>query len=92
MKVALDIAAVAGRRGRADDAPQQGLGNKFLDDLRHADVLLHVVDASGTTNAKGEPSEGYDPLLDVRWLREEIEAYVVSCSLCIRRLYCVHCN
>ena len=30
----------------------QGLGNKFLDDLRNADLLLHVIDASGTTNAK----------------------------------------
>jgi ribosome-binding ATPase YchF (GTP1/OBG family) len=29
-----------------------GLGNKFLDDLRHADVLLHIIDASGTTNEK----------------------------------------
>jgi ribosome-binding ATPase YchF (GTP1/OBG family) len=29
-----------------------GLGNKFLDDLRHADVFLHVIDASGTTNEK----------------------------------------
>ena len=28
----------------------RGLGNKFLDDLRHADALVHVVDASGTTD------------------------------------------
>lgn len=27
----------------------KGLGNKFLDDLRHADALIHVVDVSGTT-------------------------------------------
>lgn len=32
----------------------RGLGNKFLDDLRHADVLIHVVDVSGTTDAEGE--------------------------------------
>lgn len=30
----------------------QGLGNKFLDDLRTADILLHIVDVSGTTNEK----------------------------------------
>lgn len=30
----------------------RGLGNKFLDDLRHADVLVHIVDVSGTTNEK----------------------------------------
>lgn len=33
----------------------KGLGNKFLDDLRHADALVHVVDVSGTTDAEGEP-------------------------------------
>ncbi len=31
---------------------EQGLGNKFLDDLRQADVLLHIIDVSGTTNEK----------------------------------------
>lgn len=31
----------------------KGLGNKFLDDLRHADALVHVVDVSGTTDAEG---------------------------------------
>lgn len=30
------------------------MGNKFLDDLRHADALIHVVDVSGTTDAEGE--------------------------------------
>lgn len=35
----------------------KGLGNKFLDDLRHADALIHVVDVSGTTDA-----EGWSPL------------------------------
>lgn len=31
----------------------KGLGNRFLDDLRHADALIHVVDVSGTTDAEG---------------------------------------
>jgi ribosome-binding ATPase YchF (GTP1/OBG family) len=31
----------------------RGLGNKFLDDLRKADGLIHVVDVSGTTDAEG---------------------------------------
>lgn len=30
----------------------KGLGNQFLDDLRHADALVHVVDVSGTTDAE----------------------------------------
>lgn len=32
----------------------KGLGNRFLDDLRHADGLIHVVDVSGCTDAEGE--------------------------------------
>ena len=31
----------------------KGLGNRFLDDLRHADALVHVVDVSGTTDSEG---------------------------------------
>lgn len=36
-----------------------GLGNQFLDDLCGAHVLLHIIDASGTTNEKGENTSGY---------------------------------
>lgn len=31
----------------------RGRGNAFLSDLCDADVLVHVVDASGTTDSKG---------------------------------------
>ena len=31
----------------------KGLGNKFMDDLRQADVLIHVVDAAGSTDLDG---------------------------------------
>ena len=31
----------------------RGLGNKFLDDLRQADALIHVIDASGGTDEEG---------------------------------------
>lgn len=54
----------------------RGLGNKFLDDLRHADALIHVVDASGRTNAEGENTRGYDPSRDIAWLRGEIVAWI----------------
>ncbi|MHA1616123.1 MAG: redox-regulated ATPase YchF [Candidatus Njordarchaeales archaeon] len=53
----------------------RGLGNKFLDDLRQADVLLHIVDASGSFDADGRPlgKPGmWDPLKDVAFLEEEI--------------------
>lgn len=54
----------------------RGLGNKFLDDLRHADCLIHVVDASGTTDAEGKNAQGYNPLQDVDWLQDEIFRWV----------------
>ncbi|KAJ2559840.1 hypothetical protein EV175_000154 [Coemansia sp. RSA 1933] len=54
----------------------RGLGNKFLDDLRNADVLIHVVDASGTTDDNGRETKGYDPIDDIQWLRKEIEDWV----------------
>ncbi len=51
----------------------RGLGNKFLDDLRQADVLLHIVDASGSVDEEGRPTSNYNPANDVAWLEEEIE-------------------
>ncbi|KYQ89304.1 hypothetical protein DLAC_09963 [Tieghemostelium lacteum] len=56
----------------------KGLGNQFLDDLRTADVLLHVVDVSGTTNEKGEETTGYDPINDIQWLKDEIHAWIFN--------------
>ncbi|EFA85445.1 Hypothetical 45.2 kDa GTP-binding protein [Heterostelium album PN500] len=56
----------------------KGLGNQFLDDLRHAHVLLHVVDVSGTTNEKGEETTGYDPINDVQWLKDEIHQWIYN--------------
>lgn len=53
-----------------------GLGNKFLDDLRSAAVLVHVVDVSGTTDEKGQATSDYDPIDDIAWLREEIELWI----------------
>jgi ribosome-binding ATPase YchF (GTP1/OBG family) len=54
----------------------RGLGNKFLDDLRQADALIHVVDVSGTTDAEGKATRGYDPLNDIEWLQEEIFCWI----------------
>ncbi len=50
----------------------KGMGNQFLDDLRQASVLIHIVDCSGTTNEKGEPTKGYNPEEDIKFLEEEI--------------------
>ncbi|KAK3044855.1 hypothetical protein LTS18_000173, partial [Coniosporium uncinatum] len=56
----------------------KGLGNKFLDDLRHADALVHVVDVSGTTDAEGKATRGYDPSNDIVWLRSEISRWILG--------------
>jgi ribosome-binding ATPase YchF (GTP1/OBG family) len=64
----------------------RGRGNKFLNDLTDADVLVHVLDASGTADV-----EGYDlgveedgrpngaashPLNDMEWIRTELIEWV----------------
>jgi len=67
--------------GLVPDAWQgKGLGNKFLDDLRTADVLIHVVDASGSLNAEGEQIDlgAWDPLVDVEFLEREIAMWLVE--------------
>ena len=58
----------------------KGMGNQFLDDLRQADALIHVIDVAGTTNEKGEPIApgSYDPVNDVRFLEEEIDLWYVG--------------
>ena len=66
---AIDVA------GLVPDAHKgKGLGNKFLDDLRQAHALIHIVDASGSTDEEGNPCEigTYDPLKDVEFLEKEI--------------------
>ena len=52
----------------------KGLGNKFLGDLSRADALIHVIDASGSTDSEGKIIEPgtWDPLKDVTFLENEI--------------------
>jgi ribosome-binding ATPase len=58
----------------------KGRGNQFLDDLRQADALIHVVDASGSVNAEGEPVEtgSYDPCKDIIFLEEELDMWYLG--------------
>jgi len=58
----------------------RGLGNKFLDDLRKADVLIHVVDASGSTNEEGipVPPGSRDPEEDIKFIMDEIDEWFFS--------------
>ncbi|MDQ2071666.1 redox-regulated ATPase YchF [Haloarcula sp. H-GB4] len=58
----------------------RGLGNQFLDELSTADVILNVVDASGGTDAEGEPVEvgEHDPVEDVHFIEEEMDLWIAS--------------
>ncbi|MEM5778471.1 MAG: redox-regulated ATPase YchF [Candidatus Aenigmatarchaeota archaeon] len=56
----------------------RGLGNQFLNDIIQADMLINVVDVSGTTDSEGQPTEGYDPSNDVRFLENEIDLWFVD--------------
>ncbi len=56
----------------------KGMGNQFLDDLRQADIFIHVVDSSGTTDEEGNPVDNYDPINDIEWLNNELDAWVYS--------------
>jgi len=71
--VPVDLMDVAGLVPGASEG--KGLGNQFLDDLREADVFIHIVDASGTTDIEGKPTEGYNPCDDVRFLEEELNKW-----------------
>lgn len=57
----------------------RGKGNRFLNDLCDATVLVHVVDASGTADAQGNTTGGADltnPLDDMQWIRSELVEWV----------------
>lgn len=55
----------------------KGMGNQFLDDLRQASALVHIVDATGQTDAEGNPGEG-DPEKDIEFLEKEIDMWFAS--------------
>ncbi len=55
----------------------RGLGNEFLDNLRQSEAIIHVVDASGSTDEEGnEIGIGErDPREDVKFLYHEIDMW-----------------
>ncbi|MFP4530908.1 MAG: redox-regulated ATPase YchF [Halodesulfurarchaeum sp.] len=76
--VPVELLDVAGLVPGAHDG--RGLGNQFLDELTDADAILNVVDASGGTNAEGEPVEigSHDPLEDVDFIEREMDLWLAS--------------
>lgn len=58
----------------------KGLGNRFLDDARQADALIHVIDASASTDREGKPiAPGTgDPFSDIIFVEEEFDLWLAS--------------
>jgi hypothetical protein len=58
----------------------KGMGSQFLNDLNQANALIHVVDAAGSTNEKGEPVKPgtYEPANDVEFLEFELDMWYLS--------------
>jgi len=52
----------------------RGLGNQFLDEIRKADALIHILDASGSTDIEGKLIKpgSHDPLEDIHFLEKEL--------------------
>ena len=74
--VAIELIDVA---GLVPDAHLgKGLGNEFLDSLRVAESVIHVLDASGSTDAEGNPIGlgNHDPVSDVKFLEYEIGMWI----------------
>ena len=74
--VPIEAIDVAGLVPKAHEG--RGLGNKFLDDLRQASCLIHIVDVSGSTDEEGRPCNigEHDPASDVAFLEEEIDYWI----------------
>lgn len=65
--------------GLVEGASQgKGLGNQFLDEVRQADALIQVIDASGATDIEGRkvPPGSHDPLEDVTMVEREFDLWV----------------
>jgi len=73
--VPVELMDVAGLVEGASEG--RGLGNKFLDDLRQADVFIQIVDVSGTTDKEGREGSG-DPIADVKMLETELDKWYRS--------------
>ncbi|MFP3984889.1 MAG: redox-regulated ATPase YchF [Candidatus Bathyarchaeia archaeon] len=58
----------------------RGLGNQFLDEIRKADALIHIVDVAGATDVEGKQVElgVHDPLEDIRFLEVEITMWIAN--------------
>ena len=56
----------------------RGKGNRFLDDVCEADVLIHIVDGSGNMDEQGHSNGGGDPVSDIEWIYAEIHRWIAD--------------
>lgn len=58
----------------------RGLGNTFLDELRQAQAIIHVIDASGGTDIEGNPVDlgSHNPLDDIDFLNRELTMWMFN--------------
>jgi ribosome-binding ATPase YchF (GTP1/OBG family) len=55
----------------------KGMGNEFLDNIRDADIIINLFDASGMTDSEGNPSEEkHDPANDIKFVENEIISWM----------------
>ncbi len=75
-KIPVKIIDVAGLVPGAYEG--KGMGNQFLSDLAQADILIHVLDISGSLNEEGEQVKAgsHDPEHDIAFLENEIAQWM----------------
>lgn len=58
----------------------RGLGNQFLEDIMQADAIVHVVDASGSTDLEGQKATpgSQDPVKDVEMVEGEVDLWLLN--------------
>jgi len=56
----------------------KGLGNQFLDHLREADAIIHIIDGSGSTDEEGNPVDpgSHDPRKDIGFIEHEMAMWI----------------
>jgi len=65
--------------GLVPDAHEgKGLGNQFLDHLKDADAIIHIIDGSGGTDSEGNPVDlgSHDPNEDIGFIEYEMSMWV----------------
>jgi len=77
--IPIEVIDVAGLVPGAHEG--KGMGNKFLDDLRQADVLIQVVDSSGNTDLEGNAVEGANPIEEVKFLKHELCQWISEITM-----------